>query len=44
MGIELYRIYGRYPKVKEEADPHFIELLNKEVLNVVDADGLSKIT
>ncbi len=24
MGIELYRIYERYPKVKDEADPHFI--------------------
>jgi hypothetical protein len=44
MGIELYRIYSRYPKVKEEADVQLIELLNKEVINVVDADGLSKIT
>lgn len=43
LGNEIYRIYSKYPQIKEEANPQFIELLNKEVIKTVDNDGLSKI-
>ena len=31
MRAELSRIYKKYPKVKEEADAQFVELIGKEV-------------
>ena len=43
MGNEIYRIYSKYPKVKDEANPKFVELLNRDVVKTVDNDGLSKI-
>ena len=43
MGNEIYRIYAKYPKIKNEANPKFVELLNRDIVKTVDNDGLSKI-
>lgn len=43
LGAEINRIYTKYPKVREEANPQFVELLNRDVLKTIDNDGLSKI-
>ena len=43
MGNEIYRIYSKYPKIKNEANPKFVELLNRDVVKSVDNNGLSKI-
>jgi hypothetical protein len=43
LGAEINRIYTKYPKVKSEANPQFVELLNRDILKTVDNDGLDKI-
>jgi hypothetical protein len=40
---EISRIYSKYPKVKSEADPRFTDFFNKNVIQTIDNDGLSKI-
>ena len=43
MGSEINRIYEKYPKIKGEANPQFVEILNRDVIRTVDNDGLGKI-
>lgn len=43
LGAEINRIYAKYPKVKREAHPQFVELFNRDILQTVDNNGLDKI-
>lgn len=43
LGAEINRIYKKYPKIKSEANPQFVELLNSEILKSVDNNGMDKI-
>ena len=39
MGSELQRVYSKYPKVRNEANPDFVELINSKLLTVLTTTG-----
>lgn len=43
MSSEIARIYEKYPKIKKEANPKFVDLLSRDVVSSVDNNGLNKI-